>query len=122
MHVIHCLLLKHLPAREEPLIHIHHPQMRKLTAIPLGKIVDQKFIKEMVLTDFINVDVTKSHKYNARPEMGTKTNIFLSKLDNLQRKKFEDEVATPFYASSTKYLLDKLPLDNQLILDVKYLH
>ena len=56
------------------------------------------------------------------PEMGTKTNIILSKLNNLQRKKFEDEVATPFFASSTIYLLEKVPLDNQLILDAKYLH
>ena len=95
--------------------------MRKMTEV-LGKFVDQKFIKKMVLTDLIHFDVTKSHKYNAMPEMGTKTNIILSKLNNLQRKKFEDEVATPFFASSTIYLLEKVPLDNQLILDAKYLH
>ena len=33
-----------------------------------------------------------------------------------------DEIAVPFYVACSGYMLENLPLKNQLLIDVKYLH
>ena len=37
-------------------------------------------------------------------------------------KKFKEGPVTSFYAECVKYLLANLPFDNQVIIEVKYLH
>ena len=53
--------------------------------------------------------------------MGSKTDSFLAKLDQLQERNFLG-LATKFYIAIATYLMDNLLLDNQVILDAKYLN
>ena len=55
-------------------------------------------------------------------EVGTKAKELLSSIDNLGNKRFEEGPTTSFYAECVKYLLTNLPLDNQALIVVNYLH
>ena len=54
--------------------------------------------------------------------MGSKIKELLASIDSLEKKKFEEGPVTSFYAECVKYLLTNLPLNIQVLSDVKYLH
>ena len=74
------------------------------------------------ISELIKFDVYAKKKYNAQREVGSKTKELLASIGSLEEKKFEESPATSFYAECVKYLLTNLPVDNQVLIDVKYLH
>ena len=102
--------------------------MRKLVEDLLRKFVDDNFILskykngQMPVNELMTFDVKHKANYNVQREMGAKTKSLLRELDLLQKKKFEEEVVTAFYVASTGYLLEKLSLNNQVLIDANYLH
>ena len=74
------------------------------------------------ISDLIKFDVYAKKNYNVQMEVGTKTKELLSSIDNLGNKRFEEGPTTSFYAECVKYLLTNLPLDNQALIVVNYLH
>ena len=54
--------------------------------------------------------------------MGSKAKELLDNLDALVRKRFEEGPVTSFYTACTKHMIDNLPLRNQILIDLRYLH
>ena len=109
--------------KEEPMVHMLYPQMKKLVQDLLHKFVDKNVLKELEDINAIkNYDVNTKVNFNVQREMGTKTNSLLADLDNLVKKKFVNEIVTSFYTASTEYLIGHFRLLNQVIIDAQYLH
>ena len=71
------------------------------------------------LTDLNELDVHSKHKYNSVREVGSKTRELLKNVDVLEKKRFEEGPVTSFYLTCVEYLLKNLPLNNQVLIDVK---
>ena len=111
--------------KEEPMIHMLYPQMRKLVQDLLVKFVDKKVMKDLAEVDaMLDFDVKKEDNHLALPEMGTKTKSLLNDMvkDKLDYKKFVESIVTSFYVTTTGYLLDNLPLKKAIIRDAQFLH
>ena len=110
--------------KEEPMIHMLFPQMKKLLQDLLVKFVDQKVLKNLEnINAIMEYDVNNADNYNVQRDIGTKTCSLLTKVvkDNLVKKKFVEAV-TNFYTASTAYLIRNLPLGKQVLIDAQYLH
>ena len=114
---------------DQPLIHFLHERMKKLVAELLVKFYDKSIISGMCasdgsskLTDLNELDVHSKHKHNSVREVGSKTRELLKNVDVLEKKRFEEGPVTSFYLTCVEYLLKNLPLNNQVLIDVKYLH
>ena len=59
--------------------------------------------------------------FQAKIDHGTHVRSLMLKMDALQRKHF-DEAVSSFVRSCTKYLLNSLPLDNQIIKYARFFH
>ena len=59
--------------------------------------------------------------FKAKIDHGTHARSLMLKMDALQRKHF-DEAVSSFVRSCTKYLLNSLPLDNQIIKYARFFH
>ena len=79
-------------------------------------------LRTVMVKAMIGIDVNNKKNYKAKVDIGSKSKSFLSELDSLQKNKFMDEIAVPFYVACSGYMLKNLPLKNQLLIDVKYLH
>ena len=111
--------------KEEPMIHMLFPQMKKLIQDLLLKFVNQKVLKNLAgdLNAILKYDVNIQANFNVQRDMGTKTNSLLIDIkDKLVKKKFVDEIVTSFYTASTGYLISNLPLGKQVLNDAQYLH
>lgn len=114
---------------KEPLIHLLHRRMKKLVGDTLANFLSTKYMSSILGDDgFIKVSELKGIKlsekknYSARPEMGSKAKELLDNLDALQRKRFEEGPVTSFYTACSKHMIDNLPLRNQILIDLRYLH
>ena len=86
--------------REEPMLHMLHPQMKKLVQDLLMKFVDPKVVKRWTgVNEMLDYDVDKKENFRVQPEMGTKTCSFLDEMvkDTLVKKAFIEEIVTKFY-------------------------
>ena len=114
---------------KQPLIHILHIRMKKLVGDLLSKFYSIKFLPNIVgpdrllkTSELIKFDVYAKKTYNAQREVGSQTKQIVASIDSLEKKKYDEGPVTSFYAGGVKYLLANLPLDNQVLIDVKYLH
>lgn len=113
--------------REEPLIHILHPQMKKLIYDLLVNFIDDQYLakcmskdgKEITLRALNSMDLSNK---KSKIIMGSKAKDLSKALDPLQQKRFIDTIVEPYYTSCTKYLMENLPLNSQILLDVKCLN
>ena len=114
--------------REEPMVHLSYPEMKKLILTLLGNFLVETKLKELsesVVTMLEYADkVDKKENMRAQPSMGTKTIELLNKnvKDKLVKKSFVTEIVTKFYTESSYNLMKSLPLNKQVIYDVQYLH
>ena len=82
------------------MLHMLHPQMKKLVQDLLMKFVDPKVVKRLTgVNEMLDYDVDKKEKFHVQPEMGTKTCSFLDEMvkDTLVKKAFIEEIVTKFY-------------------------
>lgn len=70
----------------------------------------------------IKFDVYVKKTDNTQKEVNSKSKELLAVTDSLEKKKSEEKSITSFYEGCVKYLLTNLPLVNQFLIDVKYLH
>ena len=117
--------------REEPLIHILHTQMKKLMHDILTNVLEKSFLascmsngKEITLDSLNKLDFSHLDKKHLKAQavVGSKAKNLLDKLDSLTKKQFFENTIHPFYKSCIEYLLNNLPLNKQLLVDVKCLH
>ena len=109
----------------QPMITVLFPKMQKLLQGLLAI-----FMKDVVLTKKKNIlpiqkirkiNLTDHSNQNAKCNLGSCAEKEMSKLDRLDQKQVDDMMKV-FLASACNYLLERLPLDNQVIRDARYLH
>ena len=118
-----------LSRSKQPLIYILYIWMKKLVGDLLFKFYSIKFLSNiggsdrlLKISEYIKFNVYAKKKYNTQREVGSKTKELLASIDTLEKKKFKERPVSSFYAEFVKYLLANLPLDNQVLIHVKYLH
>ena len=114
---------------KQSLIHILHIRLKKLVGDLLSKFYSIKFLSNIVGSDrllktseLIKFNVYAKKKYNAQREVGSQKKQLVASIDSLEKKKYDEGPVTSFYAGCIKYLLANLRLENQVLIDVKYLH
>ena len=102
------------------MIHILHSKMMYLFKSTLYKFIDDKHIPSCI-SELLEMDLEDKKKYKAKYDIGTKASSLISKVDALKAKKFY-ETAEQFLIKVSTYLQLNLPLDEQILFDVKVLH
>ena len=105
--------------KNEPLIHILYDEHNQLLRTLMGRFMrTQSYLS---VEDLTTIDVEKGELWLHTPEVGADTEIELKKIAKSDRKSFYLG-ARSFYINCTKYLLNKLPLQNVLLKNLKFLH
>ena len=113
-----------------PLIHILHGRMKQLLTDIISKFLSTKYLSAFLrsrdgllnIEELENLDIENESHYNAKRDIGCKAKEFLEEKDSLERKRFTEGILTKVYVATAKYLIANLPLTNQILIDVKYLH
>ena len=113
--------------KEEPMVHVLYPEMRKLVIEILGKFLIETKLKELasdvkMMIDYVD-DADWKKDIRTQPNMGTKTIELLNKnvKDKLVKKWFV-KMVKHFCVACAEHLLKNLLLNKQVLYDVQYLH
>ena len=110
--------------REEPLIHVLHDQLSELVRKIMKRFLKQTVVQEKSGKALISIDVDLAENILDRQkemEIGEPTARALKKVRAEQQKRTLMDMQN-FYRTSTKYLMSRLPLDNELLKDLAVLH
>ena len=110
-----------------PKIHVLHSMKVKLVHLLMSKFIASKYItneatkKMLGAAELMKVDVLDKKIHIAKVQVGAKATTEMKNLGALEKKKTVT-VMVGFLESCTKYLLNNLPLDNNVIKSAKCLH
>ena len=110
-----------------PMIHVLHSMEVKLVHSLMSKFITPKYItdektkKTFNAAELMKVDVSDKRKHIAKVQVGAKATSEMKSLDELEKKKTV-AVMVSFLEECTKYLLNNLPLDDNVIKSAKCLH
>lgn len=111
--------IQNLFQRNEPLVHILYDEHDQLLRTLMGRFLKAQDYSSV--TDLSTIDVEKGEFWLNIPEVGADTEFELKKISKSEKKSFYLG-ARSFYINCTKYLLNKLPLQNRLLKNLKCLH
>lgn len=111
---------------DAPMVHVLHPKMLALLKSMLRKFIDSKYLKEddsiaNQIHNLLDMNLADKNLHLVLCDIGAKASSMVKKFDALEAKKFH-QTAKNVLIRCSEYLQSKLPLDNQILVDVKLLN
>ena len=110
---------------DAPMIHVLHPKMMKLFKDLLNKFIDSNHLvknyKPLSVSELIDLDLDDEKTHKAKCDVGIEAKSLMKHLDALESKRFYDHAKKCLVVCSN-YMQQELPLDEQVLYDLQYLH
>lgn len=107
--------------RSEPLLHILYQEMVSLVKKILGRFLRVEVYRDLTGEELKSLDVERSANWKQVVEVGGDTETAISDWTAEEKKLFRLG-ARSFYMKAVSYLISKLPFDNVVLRDFKFLH
>ena len=107
------------------MIHVLHVNMRVI----ISKFLSTRYLSSFMssdgllkINDLDDFDLSNKKNYEAKLDIGCKALELLQENDALEHMCFMEEMLTKVYINPARYLIGNLPLTNQIIHDLEFLH
>lgn len=105
---------------ESPMIHTLYDEMVSFVKTIMGRFLNEEFFRNKQVTDIEIADIEKGDNWS-RVDIGVDTEKSFESLSYKDKQSIRMG-ARSFYISVTKYLLKSLPLQNQILRNLRCLH